>query len=66
MNTKPFHERSKDERREQVRPIFEKLAELKFLIPILAGRGDALISRAHERLCRDLSGPDSDAGCLRR
>ena len=29
MNTKPFHERSKDERREQVRPIFEKLAELK-------------------------------------
>jgi len=26
---KPFHERSKDERREQVRPIFEKLAELK-------------------------------------
>jgi Ethanolamine utilization protein EutJ (predicted chaperonin) len=28
-NTKPFHERSKDERREQVRPIFEKLAELK-------------------------------------
>jgi Ethanolamine utilization protein EutJ (predicted chaperonin) len=29
MNLKPFHERSKDERREQVRPIFEKLAELK-------------------------------------
>ena len=29
MNTKPFHERSKDERREQVRPIFEKLTELK-------------------------------------
>lgn len=29
MNTKPFHERSKDERKEQVRPIFEKLAELK-------------------------------------
>jgi hypothetical protein len=29
MNTKPFHERSKDERRDQVRPIFEKLAELK-------------------------------------
>ena len=29
MNTKSFHERSKDERREQVRPIFEKLAELK-------------------------------------
>ena len=29
MNTKPFHDRSKDERREQVRPIFEKLAELK-------------------------------------
>ena len=28
-NLKPFHERSKDERREQVRPIFEKLAELK-------------------------------------
>ena len=28
-NTKPFHDRSKDERREQVRPIFEKLAELK-------------------------------------
>ena len=26
---KPFHDRSKDERREQVRPIFEKLAELK-------------------------------------
>lgn len=29
MNTKPFHERSIDERREQVRPIFEKLSELK-------------------------------------
>jgi len=29
MNLKPFHERSKDERREQVRPIFEKLTELK-------------------------------------
>ena len=29
--TKPFHERSKDERREQVRPIFEKLTELKLL-----------------------------------
>ena len=29
MNLKPFHDRSKDERREQVRPIFEKLAELK-------------------------------------
>lgn len=29
MNNKSFHERSKDERREQVRPIFEKLAELK-------------------------------------
>ena len=29
MNIKPFHERSKDERREQVRPIFEKLSELK-------------------------------------
>lgn len=29
MNSKPFHDRSKDERREQVRPIFEKLAELK-------------------------------------
>ena len=29
MNMKPFHERSKDERREQVRPSFEKLAELK-------------------------------------
>jgi Ethanolamine utilization protein EutJ (predicted chaperonin) len=28
-NLKPFHERSKDERREQVRPIYEKLAELK-------------------------------------
>ena len=31
MNTKPFHERSKDERNEQVRPIFEKLTELKLL-----------------------------------
>jgi hypothetical protein len=31
MNLKPFHERSKDERREQVRPIFEKLTELKLL-----------------------------------
>lgn len=31
MNTKPFHERSKDERKEQVRPIFEKLTELKLL-----------------------------------
>jgi hypothetical protein len=30
--TKPFHERSKDERREQVRPIFEKLAELKLVV----------------------------------
>jgi hypothetical protein len=29
MNNKSFHERSKDERREQVRPIFEKLTELK-------------------------------------
>jgi hypothetical protein len=29
MNTKPFHERSIDERRDQVRPIFEKLSELK-------------------------------------
>jgi hypothetical protein len=29
MNLKPFHDRSKDERREQVRPIFVKLAELK-------------------------------------
>jgi hypothetical protein len=29
MNTKPFHERSKEERKEQIRPIFEKLAELK-------------------------------------
>jgi hypothetical protein len=29
MNIKPFHERSIDERREQVRPIFEKLSELK-------------------------------------
>jgi len=29
MNTKPFHERSKDERKQQVRPIFEKLVELK-------------------------------------
>lgn len=28
-NIKQFHERSKDERRGQVRPIFEKLAELK-------------------------------------
>jgi tetrahydrodipicolinate N-succinyltransferase len=28
-NTKQFHDRSKDERREQVRPIFDKLAELK-------------------------------------
>ena len=27
--TKPFHERSKDERREQVRSVFEKLTELK-------------------------------------
>lgn len=31
MNAKPFHERSKDERKEQVRPIFEKLTELKLL-----------------------------------
>ena len=31
MNIKPFHDRSKDERREQVRPIFEKLAELKLM-----------------------------------
>ena len=31
MNLKPFHDRSKDERREQVRPIFEKLAELKLM-----------------------------------
>lgn len=31
MNTKPFHERSKDERKEQVRPIFEKLTELQLL-----------------------------------
>lgn len=29
MNTKQFHERSIEERKEQVRPIFEKLAELK-------------------------------------
>jgi tetrahydrodipicolinate N-succinyltransferase len=32
MNAKPFHERSKDERKEQVRPIFEKLTELKLLV----------------------------------
>jgi hypothetical protein len=32
MNSKPFHERSKDERKEQVRPIFEKLTELKLLV----------------------------------
>ena len=31
MNAKPFHERSKDERKEQVRPIFEKLTELQLL-----------------------------------
>lgn len=31
MTIKPFHDRSKDERREQVRPIFEKLAELKLM-----------------------------------